>query len=232
MLAGGIGITPFMSMIRYATEISLKSRITLIYSCKTQDDIPFYEDLLKLEILNPRFKVAFYISDGVINKLHRGKIFTGNINKKIISNITTTQSPLTSFICGPPPFMETMKQNLLDLGMEDSDIILEGFGQTASKSNVSIGGRSVNSVVYGLTALAMVFATGFIGLIDLARAVPKIENIQNSEQTTPSSTTTSAPVITVTTPTTSTSSSTSTTSGTTTQVVQTPTYQQAVTSVS
>jgi len=65
MMAGGIGITPFISMLRYATEASLPVNITLLYSCRSQDDIPFYDELLQLQRRNPNLRILFFVTGGV-----------------------------------------------------------------------------------------------------------------------------------------------------------------------
>src|ERR1035438_1267772 len=46
MLAGGIGITPFISMLRYAKLTRLNKPIILLYACKSIDDLPFYEEIM------------------------------------------------------------------------------------------------------------------------------------------------------------------------------------------
>jgi ferredoxin-NADP reductase len=45
MFAGGIGITPFRSMIKFAREENLRRHLTLIYSNRTPEDAPFLEEL-------------------------------------------------------------------------------------------------------------------------------------------------------------------------------------------
>jgi len=45
MLAGGIGITPFRSMIRYAADRGLDLPLALLYSCRTPDEIAFKTEL-------------------------------------------------------------------------------------------------------------------------------------------------------------------------------------------
>src|SRR5260221_5442694 len=52
-LAGGIGITPFYSMITYAHAVGLKIQITLIASFSKKEYIIFYEELKKIEKENP-----------------------------------------------------------------------------------------------------------------------------------------------------------------------------------
>src|SRR5581483_4981754 len=65
MLAAGIGITPFMSMLRHAAETGLTNPILLLYTTKSSSDIPFYEEILALKRRLPRFRVFFLVGDEV-----------------------------------------------------------------------------------------------------------------------------------------------------------------------
>ena len=102
LLAGGIGITPFISMVRFATTTRLKIPITLLFSCQNQNDVPFYDELIELEDQNPNFKVAFFITDGQTDKLTKGRVFKSRIDEKILNQVTNNlYNSYTHFICGP-----------------------------------------------------------------------------------------------------------------------------------
>ena len=45
LLGGGIGITPFISIIKNATDKRLNSKITLFYGCRTENDFAFQQEL-------------------------------------------------------------------------------------------------------------------------------------------------------------------------------------------
>ena len=48
LLAGGIGITPFISICKYATDKRLDTKIALFYGCRTEADIAFRQELEEL----------------------------------------------------------------------------------------------------------------------------------------------------------------------------------------
>jgi len=56
MIAGGVGIVPFMSMIKYSTEISSGHKIILCYTDKSTEKMAYREELLEFEKKNPNFK--------------------------------------------------------------------------------------------------------------------------------------------------------------------------------
>jgi ferredoxin-NADP reductase len=57
MLAGGIGITPFRSILFRAAQEKLPHRIFLFYSNRRPEDAPFLEGLQELEKENPHYKL-------------------------------------------------------------------------------------------------------------------------------------------------------------------------------
>src|SRR5262245_13058775 len=58
LVAGGIGITPFRSMIKTVTERKLPYQLTLICSNRTPRDAPFLDELAILETANPNFRLV------------------------------------------------------------------------------------------------------------------------------------------------------------------------------
>src|SRR3546814_15498068 len=54
-IAGGIGITPFMSMLRHAAHEALPQQILLLYSNRRPEDAALLTELPELERKNPRF---------------------------------------------------------------------------------------------------------------------------------------------------------------------------------
>jgi len=96
-LAGGSGITPFMSMIREIIETGIDRTIYLFYGNERIDDVIFHDKLLSI---SNRFENIHYLPviekppDGY--KGHRGFI-TGNLIKEMLNEL----SDKTFYICGP-----------------------------------------------------------------------------------------------------------------------------------
>lgn len=55
-IAGGSGVTPFRGFVREATRRGLATRITILYSVRTPNDIIFHQEFRQLEQDNPHFK--------------------------------------------------------------------------------------------------------------------------------------------------------------------------------
>lgn len=161
LLAGGIGITPFMSMARYAASFQLSTDILLVYSCKTQDDIPFVAELTALEQQNPRFHVLFVIGDGPVDRLAGRYVARGRITGELLDNVLGRYyQGRTYFICGPLPFMESLEHNLRSRGVPKRRIMTESFSQQLAPKTSLLLGRPPQ--IYALTALSLVLGTGAV----------------------------------------------------------------------
>ena len=66
-LGGGIGITPFRDMIKYATDKKLPIKLTLIYSNRRPDEICYRDEWPLMEKQNPNLKVVNTITDDTGN---------------------------------------------------------------------------------------------------------------------------------------------------------------------
>ena len=62
LLGGGIGITPFMSICKNATDKGLSSKITLFYGCRTEEDIAFRKEFEELAQKNKNLKLVFIVN--------------------------------------------------------------------------------------------------------------------------------------------------------------------------
>ena len=197
LLAGGIGITPFMSMIRYATESKASTPITLLYGCRSQHNIPFYKELVSLEKQNPHFRVAFFITSGEIDKLQGSRAVRGRIGEARMNEVTGGRyNSFTYFLCGPKDFMKSIKGTLRTHNTDPSLIVTEEFTPTTQLSSSIAPKDSASRWTYAFSGASLALGIVFIMSIDLLRAVPKIANAQTAQttSTTQSQPTTTTPV--------------------------------------
>lgn len=255
MLAGGIGITPFMSMVRSLTHEESSLPVTLLYSYRTWKDMPFRQELKSLKQLNPKLRVFSFITDELSVPEKEANVLKGMIKNEHIKQVTSGKfAQSTYFLCGPKPFMESMESLLKDNGVQEDRIITESFTQS---SKVYFGsGLSVQRMTYAFASALLVVGIVGVSYIDLSRYIPraqadtisgvtKITPSNSTDDSSSSSSSVSEPTpsnsSTVSEPTQSSSSSqsastdnTSSNSGSSSnnRVNQTQTYQAPVTSVS
>ncbi len=116
-LAGGIGITPFRSMIRRAAHEKLPHKILLFYSNRRPEDAAFLEELQTLAQETINFKlVATMTEEG-------GEFISVAMLQQHLDNLAF---PIY-YIAGPPAFAAAMWQMLKTAGVDEDNINNEEF---------------------------------------------------------------------------------------------------------
>lgn len=123
LLGGGIGITPFMSICKNATDKGLSSKITLCYGCRTENDIAFKEELEKLAQINKNLKLVFIVTEPTA----QWKGATGIINAEMIKQQLPDYKENMFYTCGPPPMVEAMEKLVEILGLPKEKLKREYF---------------------------------------------------------------------------------------------------------
>ena len=124
--AGGIGITPFLSIVRQADRDRLPHKLYLFYSNRRPEDAAFLETLQTLETTNPNFRLICTMTEMSKSK-KEWKGETALIDKEMLSrHLATLQGPIY-YIAGPPTMVAAMRQTLVSAGVEEDDIRAEEF---------------------------------------------------------------------------------------------------------
>ena len=125
-LAGGIGITPFLSILRQAAHEKLPHELFLFYSNRRPEDTPFLDTLNELQKTNPKFRFVPTMTE--IGKSHQKWIGqTGFIDSSMLANtVSSVQGPIF-YIAGPPGMVAAMRQVIVTAGADEDDIRTEEF---------------------------------------------------------------------------------------------------------
>ena len=125
-LAGGIGITPFRSFIKYNIDKSLKdSDLHLLYANSTSDQITFMSDFETWSKENNNITVDLTVSKP--DKMWRG--LSGRIDENMIQTTISKhkiQNP-TFWLCGPPGMVSAMENTLNSLKIPSGKTRIEKF---------------------------------------------------------------------------------------------------------
>jgi phytoene dehydrogenase-like protein/ferredoxin-NADP reductase len=123
-LAGGSGITPFVSMAREVAEKVLPLDVHLIYGSRNPFDIIFKDVLDDLAERNPNIKVDFVISEPPADWTG----LCGFLNVGMISDLIGTVEGKTFFVCGPPPMYPLCGEALESLRVPRRLLKKEAYG--------------------------------------------------------------------------------------------------------
>jgi len=123
LLGGGIGITPFISICKYCTDMRLNTKITLLYGNRTEKDIAFRKELEALQKQNENLKVVFTLNEaGGGWKGARGLIDAEMIKKEIPDYKETV-----FYTCGPPGMVQIMEKLVEQIGLPKTQLKREYF---------------------------------------------------------------------------------------------------------
>lgn len=126
IFCGGIGITPFRSIILNATQQKLAHRIVLFYSNRRPEDAPFLADLQALERQNPNFKLIGCMTE-MEKSQQRWNGERGKISRELINKHLGRLPSAIYYITGPPGFVAAMRAILADSGVDEDNIRTEEF---------------------------------------------------------------------------------------------------------
>jgi ferredoxin-NADP reductase/nitrite reductase/ring-hydroxylating ferredoxin subunit len=128
-LSGGIGVTPFRTMIKYATDKQLPVKIVIFDSNRNRNNILFKKEFDDWAKINKNLKIIYTISDDEEEDRHKQSSSSasstanndwrgeyGRIDKAMILKYLDTNELNNSifYICGPPSMLKAMQALLQD----------------------------------------------------------------------------------------------------------------------
>jgi ferredoxin-NADP reductase len=116
-IAGGAGVTPFIAIFRQLQKDGKISNNKLIFSNRTSKDIILKEEFEKM--LGANFINT--ITQEKTEKYDNRKIDESYLKEKI------KDFSQYFYICGPDPMIESIKEQLLNLGVDKDKIVIEQF---------------------------------------------------------------------------------------------------------
>jgi ferredoxin-NADP reductase len=114
-IAGGAGITPFISILRMLQREGKNSGNHLLFGNKTESDIILKDELS--DMLGDRF--VNVLSEEKVEAFHHGFI-----DRELLKEYTG-EKDRKYYICGPPPMVEKVTADLDALGIKEGNIIQE-----------------------------------------------------------------------------------------------------------
>lgn len=141
MIAGGVGITPFLSVLRHFRNINAANRVLLIWSNKTIEDA-FSLDELKEMTRDINLKIVHNLSreqEGADMTKYRDEAFPdvvhepGRCTRNLMEKYIEISANPAIFLCGPPPMQDFVIGELEALGIDPKSIKKESFTWKGAK---------------------------------------------------------------------------------------------------
>ncbi|MEK6813084.1 MAG: FAD-binding oxidoreductase [Nanoarchaeota archaeon] len=120
-IAAGSGISPFRSILQYIFEKHLPHAVTLLFSNKTEADIIFRKELETYAQHFPQFRFFPIVTREDSWDGHKSRVDTAFLQQHI-------HNDTLCYLCGPPLMVEDVKQQLLQLGVQEGRIKTEKYG--------------------------------------------------------------------------------------------------------
>ena len=164
LIAGGVGITPLISMLRHAVQTEPQRSVTLVYSAQTEDQLAFRDEIRLLARRHPQVKVFLAASRGS----GLSDVYPGRIDDALLNAAIPDAAHTIAMICGPQPMIDRMRELLLARGMPPAQVRSEAFeaavavaASTADgKLSASASGESGHDVTCERSRRTVRVATG------------------------------------------------------------------------
>ncbi len=124
-IAGGTGIAPFLSMLRYIKEKGIGIDVVLMYSVRYPNEIIRKAELEEME-KSMGLKLVVTVTRPQPGDNWSGE--TGHINEDMVKREVPDFAERDPYICGPPAFSNAMKLVLKNIGIDESKIMAEMWG--------------------------------------------------------------------------------------------------------
>ena len=126
MIAGGIGITPFVSMLRHAAGEKSARQLVLLYSNRAPKDTAFLQELSALAQTYPGFRLLATMTEAA----QSAPPWTGEtrfIGVELLDAARTGLAAPIYYVAGPPALVQAVRATLESAGVSDDDVRSEEF---------------------------------------------------------------------------------------------------------
>jgi len=123
MIAGGIGITPMLSMLRYMADVDDPRRVLLIWSKQNQRSYCIYRGVRKIKHRLQHFHIIYVLHVATKNESNIGRLDQTQLDTLLKG--WGRQSAV--FICGPVEMMKDMTRAVKNIGFSPARVYKEAF---------------------------------------------------------------------------------------------------------
>ncbi|MEZ0311095.1 MAG: FAD-binding oxidoreductase [Myxococcota bacterium] len=132
-IAGGVGVTPFLSMLKMVADTGSERQVHLFYAVEQTSELVRAAELRELAARHPNIKVSFVVAKPKDSE-QPGVHFhhTGRISMDLLKS-QLPKGNYDFFMCGPGPMMAAMTEAFQHAGVSHRNIHTESFGAAPAK---------------------------------------------------------------------------------------------------
>lgn len=129
LIAGGVGITPVMSILRDLTDRVWSGKIDLVFSVRTPADVIFAEELRLLACRHPNLRVHVTVTRDAPTDWSGPR---GRVTADLLRQLVPDFAARPAFVCGPDAMASATREELVAAGIPLERIMLESFTPAAT----------------------------------------------------------------------------------------------------
>ena len=133
LIGGGVGLTPMVSMLKALCDSGSKREVWFFYGVRNGDECVMREQLEALEAEHENVQLRLCYSnpkDGEVEgrDFHHAARVSVDLFREVLPS-----NNFEYYMCGPPPMMSSLTEDLREWGVPDGDVNLEAFGPASVK---------------------------------------------------------------------------------------------------
>lgn len=158
LIAGGIGITPMLSMLNWCLRQQPEREVWFFYGVRNSREAAFARQLQSAAASNPNIHLRLCFSDPLPeDRLGQSFHHPGRVDVRLL-RMELPLKPYHYYLCGPTPMMEAMVPGLEDWGVPDSHIHFEAFGPASIKRRKAEATQTANEAETPVGDITVTFA--------------------------------------------------------------------------
>ena len=173
LMAGGIGITPIFSMLEDLAANQSDRTIVLLYGVKFGREHAFKDQIARIAQENKNVHVVnCYSHPEESDQLGTDFQYQGWISVELLKKLLPDNRCMY-YLCGPPPFMESLQQGLAEWGVPENRIHYEAFGPATIKKAKSTPVKATtvkSNIEFARAGKQIDWNPEFESILDLAEA--------------------------------------------------------------
>ena len=134
-IAGGVGVTPFLSMLKAIDQSQTKSEIYLFYAVQSDQDIVQYDYLKNLADRHENIHIYTGFSNSSVTDTNNQSQFSGHLTIDYLQSVLPS-SNFDFYMCGPPSMMKSLINGLNSWKVPTKNIFSEAFGTPSVKAAI------------------------------------------------------------------------------------------------